>query len=489
MDEGGRRLLKELLAAAEPRIVILASSEGDRTADRGHVIVPISPDDYDVESLILEIRHVIEHPDQATTRHLAALQRSLSISLSHDQPIPDLLRRLRMRYNAAFALIDSDGRAAHATGPVPLRMIYEQISLTTADSQRIAVEGWNGVAARIHPVDETDTMGGWLVAATRRNDFADQSITAAVHIAATLVETSQRVAAVARGQERAVRAALLEQAIALRPVRGDQQLGGRIAGLGISFGEELRVAVLRPRSTRPGATRNSSLAELDVVLQQTLAAAHVPALTATRNGVLTALLQTSPRDLRRLLISSPVKFGGVTVGVGRRVTDVGDVADSYHDAQLALRMIHRRRTGTLLLSYEDFDMASRLFADVGLERMESWARRYLDVVIDKPGLLHALVIYFEHDQNINAAARALGIHPNSLRYRLTKVEELLDISLRSPSAIASLLLALTALDLSLNENQRIRPGAQSPPDSDATGAATDFGQEGPRTGVVRGSDS
>ena len=55
--------------------------------------------------------------------------------------------------------------------------------------------------------------------------------------------------------------------------------------------------------------------------------------------------------------------------------------------------------------------------------------------------------FFAHSQNMNAAADALSIDHNSLRYRLAKVEELLNVSLRDPAAVSSLFLALTAREL------------------------------------------
>jgi DNA-binding PucR family transcriptional regulator len=43
-----------------------------------------------------------------------------------------------------------------------------------------------------------------------------------------------------------------------------------------------------------------------------------------------------------------------------------------------------------------------------------------------------------------ATAAALHLHPNSLRYRLSRVEKLLDRSLKQPSTIASLYVAMLA---------------------------------------------
>ena len=108
------------------------------------------------------------------------------------------------------------------------------------------------------------------------------------------------------------------------------------------------------------------------------------------------------------------------------------------------------------MAYEDFDFATRLFADVGLDRMVEWAEDFLRPLADRESLMAGLRAYFESDQNINVAAESLSIHHNSLRYRLAKVEELLTINLKQPSAVSSVFLALTAIELTR------RPGTLRP---------------------------
>ena len=135
------------------------------------------------------------------------------------------------------------------------------------------------------------------------------------------------------------------------------------------------------------------------------------------------------------------------MGIGRRVQHVSDVAASYHDAQLAIHTLKRAPSGPRVMTYEDFDFATRLFSDIGIDRMTSWARDFLAPLIDRDPLLDGLVAYFEHSQNMNAAAESLNIHHNSLRYRLSKVEEMLNLNLRDPAALSSLFLALAARDL------------------------------------------
>jgi sugar diacid utilization regulator len=301
--------------------------------------------------------------------------------------------------------------------------------------------------------------------------------------AASLVEANQRMSVLVRKQERAVRAAVLEQALALRRERHDAELAARVAGLGITFDTEVRVVVATfARSPRSDQRRQASDSLLDTLGQMLSAAGHPSLITARDNGA-TLLVQCGVAALQRLLGAHAGELPSLQTGIGRPVTAVGGIVDSYNDAQLAVRTLRRVAQDQRLMAYEDFDFATRLFADVGLERMVAWAEDFLNPLVDRENLLAGLRSYFENDQNINVAAEALNIHHNSLRYRLTKVEELLTINLKQPAAISSVFLALTAIDLT-RQPGGLKPRASRSRDElpvaevDASRGVTDFGNGG-----------
>ena len=113
--------------------------------------------------------------------------------------------------------------------------------------------------------------------------------------------------------------------------------------------------------------------------------------------------------------------------------DVTGVPRSYRDAVLA----HERG----FPAYEAFDLPALLLAEADPELV----RPRVDALLDPlpAPVLDALKEFFARDQDVNAAAAALHVHPNTLRYRLGRVEALLGRSLRSPATIAELMLALS----------------------------------------------
>jgi len=208
--------------------------------------------------------------------------------------------------------------------------------------------------------------------------------------------------------------------------------------------------------------------------------------------VVALLVQADAAEISGLLADQP-GLTSVHRGIGRTIATVADVADSYHDAQLAVRTLRRTGSQSATMSYEDFDFATALFSAVGLDNMAGRAAAYLAPICDRDSLVEGLQAYFDHGQNIIAAADELNIHHNSLRYRLSKIEAALDVNLKDAGDIASVFLALTALDLSGRLRARApkpaarpRPGGPRAADVAASGAATDYLAAEPSLGVIMG---
>ncbi|MBM4603012.1 PucR family transcriptional regulator [Rhodococcus hoagii] len=79
--------------------------------------------------------------------------------------------------------------------------------------------------------------------------------------------------------------------------------------------------------------------------------------------------------------------------------------------------------------------------------VSEWLRgRYLDPLRaqDRSSgeLENTLAVFLEHRRNVQSAAAALVVHPNTLRYRLNKIEALLDVDLECTDVIVGLSWAL-----------------------------------------------
>lgn len=421
----------------------------------------------------------------AVAEYLASLYRTVSQALALPAPLNEVLLRLKRAIDASVVVIDHTGRTVAATATLPITTLHGALDPTGPAVQILDIDGWRGVGVAVESVEPGSGRFGWLIAASRRAGFPDARAVSAVQVAVSLVEVARRIEGVERMQERIVRTALVEQAIELRSSPADPELTARMTSFGLRFGEELRVVVARvggPATGRP--TRADETAD---ALARVLRAAGVVEFTSARGDHVVVLAQCGPGTVRRLLAADGVS-NRLLIGVGRPIAHVGQIADSYHDARLAVRTVAPRDRPRSFVAYEDFDFATRLFADVGLDRMSAWAEELLRPLDGKDLLLDALRAYFEHHQDVKAAAGVLFIHHNSMRYRLAKVAQSLGVDLRDPRAIASIYLALTALDLagtSAPSRPAAGPGrATHPPDERAAGVTAFREPDGGEWGVA-----
>lgn len=137
----------------------------------------------------------------------------------------------------------------------------------------------------------------------------------------------------------------------------------------------------------------------------------------------------------------------MSCGVGRRVLDIDHLPRSLADARFAAEQL-RARLGEetpdwTSLAYEELDLATALVCDGDPEVLEARGEALLQRV-GGAELHETLLAYLDHDLDIPRTAAFLHLHANSLRYRLSRIEEQLGMPLRHPGTIANLYLAVLA---------------------------------------------
>lgn len=95
------------------------------------------------------------------------------------------------------------------------------------------------------------------------------------------------------------------------------------------------------------------------------------------------------------------------------------------------------RSPLTMVALADVEVAHRVVQDVlgGLEDLSS---------DDRDILLDTLALWSTHDSSASATAVVLYCHPNTVGYRLRRLEERTGRSLTSPRAVAELIFALEA---------------------------------------------
>ena len=330
--------------------------------------------------------------DLHTYQRLNAIQRHLVDALQEPRPREVMVERLARMLDAGVLILGADGQVEAASGPVPDADLAARV-----EEREFEQDGWHVVSV---PIGDT----GWLAVASRGRVLAARLARPAAQAAVPLLAATERLGDLARDQERAIRSALLDEA--LEGSRDVRALAARAASFGLDFTAPARVAVIDSLEPPP----------IDV--------AHLMSVRGDRTIV---------------LAQDPLVLTGLRAGIGRPVETIADVPRSFRDALLAVERVTDGQ-----LAYEDFDLATLLLAEVAPEHIRPRVEELLAPLKANPPLLEALVEYFARDMDVNATAEAMHVHPNTLRYRLGRVEKLLGRSLRQPATIAELTLALHA---------------------------------------------
>jgi len=148
----------------------------------------------------------------------------------------------------------------------------------------------------------------------------------------------------------------------------------------------------------------------------------------TESEVLVKLAQR----VRDHIEAAPVR-SRATIGVGRVYPRLDQLHRSYREAKRALQLgrvvwgsgavTHYNNLGVFRILHSANDRELAAFAAEILEPLRDPAGK------DNGFLTETLEAYFRHDQKIDEAARRLHVHPNTVRYRLRKVEQLTGLDL------------------------------------------------------------
>ncbi|MCA4134819.1 helix-turn-helix domain-containing protein [Arthrobacter sp. M4] len=394
-------------------------------------------------------------PDSVRFNRMLTMQQSLVAALGPNQPVTALLSRLAKVCGGGAGMLRASGEVEASEGVLPFRLLLEEIADSRFPEIEVNVSGWNALAIRF--AESTNRPVRWLLVGSRREQFVSSYVRAAARVTASLIDATDRIDVLVANQDQAVRSSVLSQLLDLNPYDNPDVLAGRAASLGVTFAREVRVLDIVRFGPR---TVSGTLATpLEERISRAFIKFGATVLVSRRSSSTAVLVEAEPRVRDQALSYLAAEDSGLVMGLGRAITHVRDVSTSHYDAVLALQQA-RLQAGTRVFSYDDFKFTTRLLAHVGLERMAEWSTDIMGPLKDKPILVEALDAFFEAELDVMAAAKALHIHHNSLRYRLQKIEEIVGGTLRSPDVIAAVQLARLAEQASTAAGRSVRRPAQ-----------------------------
>ncbi|UGS34730.1 PucR family transcriptional regulator [Capillimicrobium parvum] len=361
-------------------------------------------------------------------RRLTSMREFLLDALQDAEPQQRVVQRLASLLSCTVALFGVDGRLLHASGPVPPDELWDAVALHAKGGAPEV----RGTPPAIAAVRDRELVAGWLIVVRRSLD-SDVYARPLVEMTAALLSTLAGVQRISAGRRRAEHAAFVSDLLA--GTREDEVWRHRAAELGLELGGPVALRAIAAAGGPPDALAG----RLDAALAAPPALSR---LTARRGEAAVAVVQAPDAELRGRLDELYRRLGDAAIAVGRRAATVHELRDSIADALRSVTGEAGR--GAEVVWYEDLDLLSWLLRcgdDDGLARK---ARAVLEPLAGDAVLLETLDRYFACGLHVVRTARSLGLHPNSLRYRLSRIEERLGRSLQDPETIAALHLARRA---------------------------------------------
>ncbi|HEX3487740.1 MAG TPA: helix-turn-helix domain-containing protein [Streptosporangiaceae bacterium] len=201
--------------------------------------------------------------------------------------------------------------------------------------------------------------------------------------------------------------------------------GSARAGSAAALGKRVAAAVDHFFTTRmPGAITSIREDEVVVVVPESG--------TQHRNGEEAGRLSASCLARMRDLFPETV----ITIGIGGACRDPADIARSYGQARRTIDAVVRLGRQGQVVAFEDLGIHRLLLQVPDLAELRSFATEILGKLGAQERqrgteLLTTLACYFRENNSPQRTARSLHVHPNTVAYRIRRIQEITGLQLGS----------------------------------------------------------
>lgn len=379
--------------------------------------------------------------------HLALTLKITNVLLdavSMDQPVKALVGRVAGLCHGAAVVYDADGVIVESVGEAPTHLIWNEISSTHATDQKLSIGRWH-VRARSVALHDGVHM---LAIGTRSEEILSQ-------LGDVLLDTAERMLGAVNG---------IQHGASLRDRRENEHLLATLQD-GVLPSREHRhwgqlsrykfSGYVSLRALEAAAPRGESVTDADV-----------ERLIGSAKSFGVALL-ISIRRLDRdtpATISAVIPAAGLadawldhvaqtlSVGTSAAFGSLAETPAAFREAETALEIARSRARSfgadagsamaTEIVRLDDVDLATWLLSQADRRQTAARIRNFLDSLLKSETLNETLVTYLALDQNIVATAHVMYVHANTIRYRLTKIEELFGEPVTSAAFVTNLYVSL-----------------------------------------------
>ena len=213
------------------------------------------------------------------------------------------------------------------------------------------------------------------------------------------------------------------------------------------FSKPQQILIMEPDNLRLLANKSRILGKLQLSVGAYLQAKYRQVIVTEQQGQIVVILgdagndgKTAKQQLKSLgkslqgYMQESIPDVTFSVGIGKLYTTVADLCRSYQEAKHALDLGRFIQENGHITHFEDLGII-RLLSHISLEQLDDYYKEYLAVVIEydeknDTNFIETLHVYFQQNGDLNLTAEKLFQHVNTLRYRLKKIEELLEMDLK-----------------------------------------------------------
>lgn len=248
----------------------------------------------------------------------------------------------------------------------------------------------------------------------------------------------------------------------------------RICALsGIRQSEHMAVVVARLTSVEEAEVDfEVMLRSLAKRVERSLPSSIFGKLVDIRNSEVTGVISSDAdtaaravKALRKMDVKKDASENvGLAVGISLDVTDIAKLPQAYEEARIAMDFTNRTRP---VMQFRDIELSEFIIRGVdpaAYRLIPGWARHFSDPNDEKTrDLLCTIRAFADSSLNVKQTARLLGVHTNTVYFRLNRITKLTGVDPRTYTGTSMLTTVLRLLECGRHESQQhlIRTNVQS----------------------------
>lgn len=389
--------------------------------------------------IISSVHRGISNDDSWRANRMITMQAFLVDALVERDPTEVILRRLT-------ALVGMDagiaGRRGDLLPPGSLpgrldetrrREIVRVLDRPSSGAMvALEVGGFSGFAVPISEISGSESR--WLVLMHGRERSTNPLARPGAQLAVSVLAAVARLDRVQRLREAAGRRAVFDTLLGGRQNHEERLAACQAESAGLRVCDGVAAIAIAARGGRPLPA--GLFAELDSAFAQ----AAIPFVGSMVGGQVRGVLATEETFDALRAIALPLA-GDVVIGIGRTVRSVAELHRSLTDATVAARA-YVPADREPIVPYEEIDLVTACLHELPLDRLGPKIEATIRDLRSSETVYQTMLCYFEHNLDAVQTAKVLRMHPNTIRHRLAQVEKTIGNSLRDPSTIVALHLAM-----------------------------------------------